>query len=84
MCGEHQHQDNATQACETAASGTRFKVEEMTCDHCAGTIRKAFEKTMPGTAISIDLAAREVTVDGDAAVAVQTIRAAGYEPHQIA
>lgn len=83
MCGKHQHHDNATQGCETTVSGARFKVEEMTCDHCAGTIRKAFEKTMPGTAISIDLAAREITVDGDVAVAAQTIRAAGYEPLSI-
>jgi copper chaperone CopZ len=82
MCGEHQH--HATSVSEPAVSGARFKVAEMTCDHCAGTIRKAFATTMPGTEISIDLSAREVVVDGDAAVAAQTIRAAGYEPLPIA
>ncbi|WP_366514035.1 heavy-metal-associated domain-containing protein [Mesorhizobium sp.] len=81
MCGEHQHSD--TCASEPAVSGARFKVADMTCDHCAGTIRKAFATTMPGTEISIDLASREVTVAGDAAAAANTIRAAGYEPQTI-
>ena len=81
MCGEHQH--HATDASETAVSGARFKVAEMTCDHCAGTIRKAFATTMPGTQISIDLASREVTVAGDAAAAAETLRVAGYEPQPI-
>jgi copper chaperone CopZ len=81
MCGEHQH--NAACASEPAVSGVRFKVADMTCDHCAGTIRKAFATTMPGTEISIDLASREVTVAGDAAVAAETLRTAGYEPQPI-
>jgi copper chaperone len=77
MCGAHQH--HATSASEPAVSGARFKVAEMTCDHCAGTIRKAFATTMPGTEISIDLASREVTVAGDAAAAAETLKIAGYE-----
>jgi copper chaperone len=81
MCGEHQ--DHATAASEPAVSGIRFKVAEMTCDHCAGTIRKAFATIMPGTEISIDLASREVTVTGDAAAAAETLRAAGYEAQPI-
>lgn len=82
MCGEHQA--HATEDRHEAVEGVRFKVAEMTCNHCAGTIRKAFEQTMPGTAISIDLAAREVTVAGDAAAAANTIRSAGYEPQPLA
>ncbi|PAK11645.1 hypothetical protein CJO66_26830 [Burkholderia ubonensis] len=81
MC--EKHQDHAHGASEAAISGARFKVAEMTCDHCAATIRKAFATTMPGTEISIDLASREVTVAGDAAAAAETFRAAGYESQPV-
>lgn len=81
MC--EKHQDHANDASEPTISGARFKVAEMTCDHCAATIRKAFATTMPGTAISIDLGAREVTVAGDASAAAETLRAAGYESQPI-
>jgi copper chaperone len=82
MCGEHQHDD--TQVQDEALTGARFRVAEMTCDHCAGTIRKAFEQIMPGIPVAIDVGAREVTVTGDANTAAETIRAAGYEPQLVA
>lgn len=82
MCGEHQH-DNTEVQCE-AVSGTRFKVAEMTCNHCAGTISKAIEQFLPGAPFAIDLGAREVTVTGDADAAANAIRAAGYEPELVA
>lgn len=81
MCGEHNH-DNAEVT--EAVAGARFKVAEMTCNHCAGSIRKAVEQFLPGTAIGIDVGAREVTVAGDAARAADAIRAAGYEPELLA
>lgn len=64
-------------------SGATFKVEDMTCGHCESTIRKALGETMPGAAVTIDLASHEVTVAGDAAVAEKTIREAGYEPQRL-
>ncbi|WP_175546733.1 heavy-metal-associated domain-containing protein [Natronohydrobacter thiooxidans] len=81
MCGEHNHDDANIQE---AVAGARFKVAEMSCNHCAGSIRKAFEQLMPGTAIGIDIGAREVTVAGDPESAANAIRAAGYEPELLA
>lgn len=59
----------------------RFKVEKMTCGHCASTIRTALGKLVPQNSVDIDLERREVTVQGslDAAAAVVTLRAAGYD-----
>lgn len=76
MCSSHEHTaDTAGEKVE----GTTFKVAEMSCGHCAGTIRKAFDQLMPGVGVGIDLDKREVTVAGDPLVAAETIRAAGYE-----
>lgn len=61
----------------------KFKVEDMSCSHCVSTIRKALEETMPGTDVAISLDDHEVTVAGDAAIAEQAIREAGYEPQRI-
>ena len=63
-----------------SATGTTFKVEDMTCPHCAGTIRSALEAGLPGTEFSIDLETQQVTVAGDAAKAEAVFRDAGYEP----
>lgn len=81
MCGEHHHDESDVQE---AVAGARFKVAEMTCNHCAGMIRKAFEQLMPGIPVAIDVDAREVTVTGDPDTAAETIRAAGYEPKLVA
>jgi copper chaperone len=68
---------------ENQANGARFKVPDMSCDHCVAAIRKEFDQAMPGTTVAIDLDSKEVAVAGDAAKAEQAIRAAGYEPQQI-
>jgi copper chaperone len=53
--------------------------------HAAGATKiKAFDQMMPGVGVGIDLDKREVTVAGDPAIAVETIRAAGYEPQPLA
>lgn len=59
---------------------TVFKIEDMTCGHCEKTIVKALADVLPGRAVTIDLAARKVFVEGDAALAEQAIREAGYTP----
>lgn len=81
MCELHDH---APHAADKKIEGATFKVAEMTCGHCVGTIRKAFDKMMPGVGVAINLDKREVTVAGDAAIAAETIRAAGYEPKALA
>lgn len=59
---------------------TVFKIEDMTCGHCEKTVTKALAQALPGSAVTIDLAARKAFVAGDAALAEQAIREAGYTP----
>jgi copper chaperone len=59
---------------------TVFRIEDMTCGHCEKTVVKALAEVLPGRAVSIDLAARKAVVDGDAVLAEQAIREAGYTP----
>lgn len=61
---------------------TTFTVPDMTCAHCEKAIRGAVTDALPGTDITIDLAARSVTVGGDAAVAEAAMREAGYSPER--
>lgn len=59
---------------------TTFHVPDMTCGHCAATVRGALEKALPGTSVDIDIAAARVSVAGDADKAEEAIRDAGYSP----
>jgi copper chaperone len=59
---------------------TVFRIEDMTCGHCEKTVMKALADMLPGKAVSIDLAARKAVVEGDADLAEQAIREAGYTP----
>ncbi|MCP8884338.1 heavy-metal-associated domain-containing protein [Devosia sp. XJ19-1] len=55
-------------------------VNDMTCNHCVGTVRGAIEEALPGTEVNIDLATKKVTFTGDKAKAEAAIREAGYTP----
>ncbi|AYD00185.1 heavy-metal-associated domain-containing protein [Neorhizobium sp. NCHU2750] len=57
-----------------------FTVSDMTCGHCEKTVRAALEEALPGAAVTIDLSARKVTVEGDREKAEEAIREAGYTP----
>ncbi len=59
---------------------TTFSVPDMSCNHCVATISSALAEALPESEFSIDLPARMVTVEGDAAKAEAAIREAGYEP----
>jgi copper chaperone len=59
-----------------------FTVSDMTCGHCENTVRGALSETLPGAAVTIDLATHTVTVEGDAAKAEEAIREAGYSPER--
>ena len=63
---------------------TTFSVPDMTCGHCEKTLRGAIEDVLPGTVVAVDLAARKVSVDGDAGKAEEAMREAGYSPERIA
>lgn len=79
MCG-CSCSSHATTTPAVEATGAAFTVADMTCGHCVGTIRTALEEKMPGAAVEIDLAAKRVTVAGDAATAAAVITEAGYTP----
>ncbi|MGW9231250.1 heavy-metal-associated domain-containing protein [Pseudorhizobium sp. NPDC055634] len=59
---------------------TTFNVPDMTCGHCEKSVRAALGEALPGAAVTVDLAARRVTVEGNAADAEEAIREAGYTP----
>ncbi|MCB5202790.1 heavy-metal-associated domain-containing protein [Neorhizobium sp. T786] len=59
---------------------TTFTVADMTCGHCEKTVRAALVEALPGAVVAVDLAAKTVTVAGDAETAEAAIREAGYTP----
>ncbi|MCR6633376.1 heavy-metal-associated domain-containing protein [Devosia sp.] len=62
------------------ADKTIFTVNDMTCSHCVGTVRKALEEALPGAEISVDLDTHKVSFTGDRAKGEEAIKEAGYTP----
>ena len=62
------------------ADKTTLIVNDMTCNHCVGTVRQALEEALPGAEISIDLDTHRVSFTGDRTKAEEAIREAGYTP----
>ncbi|WP_449396564.1 heavy-metal-associated domain-containing protein [Devosia riboflavina] len=62
------------------ADKTIFTVNDMTCSHCVGTVRKALEEALPGAEISVDLTTHKVSFTGDRAKGEEAIKEAGYTP----
>lgn len=63
-----------------------FKVQGMTCGGCAGSVKRAVGKALPGSNVEVDLGRGLVSVAGIATAdasekALAAIRAAGYEAH---
>lgn len=65
----------------TAPSLT-FRVADMDCGHCAGTIKTAVEKAYPGAKVDADPKSKRVVVSGaaDRDKVAATIKSAGYTP----
>jgi copper chaperone CopZ len=59
----------------------KFKVEGMNCAHCVGRIQDALSQLAPGSAVSVDIPLREVSLaaDLDPARAIAAMKAAGYD-----
>ena len=62
---------------------TILTVNDMTCGHCVGTVRKALEDALPGAEISVNLDAHRVEFTGDRARGEAAIREAGYTPEAV-
>jgi len=82
MCGCSTHQSQASQAAERHPDALTVRVEDMTCGHCAGTIKKAIETGMPGTSVEADPASKLVSVRGstDLSSIKALVTEAGYTP----
>ena len=83
MCSCQQHtSSNATTAPEPATKTSTFRVDDMTCGHCARTIKTAIETTLSGTTVTADPGSKRVSVVGSddyAAISAVVIKA-GYTP----
>lgn len=55
-------------------------VNDMTCNHCVGTVRGALQQALPGSEVEIDLSTHKVSFTGDKAKGEEAIREAGYTP----
>jgi copper chaperone len=62
------------------AEQNTFTVNDMTCNHCVGTVRSALEEALPETHVDIDLATKKVSFTGDRTKGEEAIREAGYTP----
>lgn len=62
-----------------------YKIDNMTCGHCAGSVQKAILSVDPQATIKVDLGAREVSVETIAAAGpiADALKAAGYEGHPL-
>ena len=78
MCGCSTHQAESAEL--------TLRVEDMTCGHCAGTIKKAVETALPGTRVDADPASKLVSIHGiDNLRTVTTlITEAGHTPSVVA
>lgn len=62
-----------------------FRIEDMTCSHCASTITKAVHKLDRSAIVEVDLAGKRVRIDslvGEIKVAA-VIRSAGFTPVEL-
>ena len=80
MCGCSTHQSQSTQTIEHDPAALILRVEDMTCGHCAGTIKKAIEVGLPGTRVEADPASKLVSVRGstDLGTIKALVTEAGY------
>lgn len=82
MCSCQQHSTTTSAATPAPGGAISFRVEDMTCGHCAGTIKQAVEGKVPGTSVAADPSSKLVSVQGstDVAAIKSAITAAGYTP----
>lgn len=62
-----------------------YKIDNMTCGHCAGNVQKAILSVDPQATVKVDLGSRVVSVETVAAPGpiAEALKAAGYESLQI-
>lgn len=83
MCSCQQHSKTSSDTTSALPhAGLSFRVEDMACGHCAGTIKKAIETGLPGAAVMADPDTKLVSVQGnvDYATIKSIVIGAGYTP----
>jgi copper chaperone len=82
MCGCSTHQSHSSTTAVLDPNAVTLKVEDMTCGHCASTIKKAIEAGLPGAKVQADPATKLVSAQGtrDLAKVEFLITGAGYTP----
>jgi len=82
MCGCSTQQTQSPQAVDGDPAALTLRIEDMTCGHCAGSIKKAIETGLPGTSVEADPASKLVTVRGstDPTLVKALVTEAGYTP----
>jgi copper chaperone len=83
MCGCSTHRSEEAGTATVQGSGSvTLRVDDMTCGHCAGTIKKAIEAALPGTQANPDPASKLVVVrgTGDLGAVNAAVASAGYTP----
>ncbi|MGX5733256.1 heavy-metal-associated domain-containing protein [Bosea thiooxidans] len=82
MCCCQQKSDPASEAARTGEGAISFRVDDMACGHCAGTIEKAITAGLPGATVSADPGTKTVSVRGaaDFAAIRSLVIGAGYTP----
>jgi copper chaperone len=82
MCTEHQHGERHKAGHVHEPNAQVLRVEDMTCGHCAATITRAIETSMPGTKVHADPDSKLVKITGSADIArlQEIVKEAGYTP----
>lgn len=82
MCTDHHHGDHHQKGHSHEAGAQVLRVEDMTCGHCAATITKAIETSVPGAKVHADPVAKLVKITGSADIArlQEIVKQAGYTP----
>lgn len=82
MCGCSSNKASKTGHEAFPKDGLVLRVEDMTCGHCAGTIKKAVETGLPGTEVHADPGSKLVSIRGtaDLSAVKAIVTEAGYTP----
>lgn len=82
MSSCHPHSTSTAETAVPSSDALSFQVEDMTCGHCAGTVKSAIETKLPGTSVTADPGSKQVSVRGssDFAAIQSAVIAAGYTP----
>ena len=82
MCGSSDRSKVHDAQSAKSGGGVKFRVDDMTCGHCAASITTAIKKAVPGAEVDADPKTKFVSVRGaaDAAIVSAAMAKAGFTP----